>query len=97
MTAYRVGYLYLIGFVWDASHARWNDKLKELKEYWKNYGDCSVLCGYEGNPQLGRYVSDQQQEYRKMKKGKQSQMTEDRVRKLEAVGFEWKGKRGLRW
>lgn len=94
MTVNRVAILDLIGIVWDAPHAKWYGRLEELKEYRKKEGHCIVPKQYNGNSQLGTWVNDQRKQYRLMKKGYQSPMTEERVRKLEELGFEWKPKRG---
>ena len=103
MSAERITILDAIGFVWNASDkrggqqddGRWNLQLEELKKYRKEHGDCLVPNRYNVNQKLGNWVDTQRKHYRLMKKGEKSQMTEERVEKLEAIGFVWKGKVGV--
>jgi len=48
-----------------------------------------VPKGYEENTVLANWVSNQRQEYKKYKKGDKCPMREERVAKLEKVGFAW--------
>ena len=75
---------------------RWNKRLGELKVYREENGDCVVPRGYNDNQKLGRWVNNQRAQYRLMKDGKKSQMTEERAQKLEEAGFVWKAKVGRR-
>lgn len=68
----------------------WDRRYQELIEYKKVNGDTNVPRRYEANPQLGVWVSNQRQYFKKYKNGISGWgMTEDRARRLEAVGFEW--------
>ena len=48
---------------------------------------------YAENPQLGRWVSYQRQQYNKFQQDPStSQMTQERIERLESIGFEWNGR-----
>jgi len=63
-------------------------------EYKENHGDCLVPRRYEGNPKLGSWVNARREMYYDTKKGETTQMTKERIHKLEGKGFVWKVKRG---
>jgi len=44
---------------------------------------------YEENTSLGNWVAKQREEYKKYRKGGKGAMTEERIAKLEKVGFTW--------
>ena len=44
---------------------------------------------YKQNPGLGVWVKNQREEYKKYQKEGKSYMTEERIAKLEIVGFAW--------
>jgi hypothetical protein len=90
LTYERVRALDDLGFVWTLrSLVDWDERLEELKEYRKKHGNCLVPQQYPENPQLGTWVSNQRKQYRLLKEGKSSPMTEDRVNKLDEIGFIW--------
>jgi len=97
MTPERIAKLEEIGFVWDASHlspnqpnsVNWHQRYSELIEYKQKHGDCDVPQLYQPNRPLGLWVSTQRQNYRLMQQGKKSQITEDRITKLDEIGFVW--------
>lgn len=90
MTKERVAALNEIGFVWSKRDlVDWSQRLEELKQYKAIHGDCLVPNKYAPNPQLGIWAMHQRAQYRKMREGKPSPMTEERVVALEEVGFVW--------
>jgi len=90
MTEERIAKLESIGFEWSlASSLDWDRRFNELKQYKADYGGCSVPKEWSGNKQLGRWVSKQRVQYRYLQQGKESSMTEERIAKLESIGFEW--------
>jgi len=68
----------------------WQQRLDELVEFKDKFGHCYVPQEYEANKQLGTWVKKQRQEYKKLKEGKKSQMTKERIEMLTNVGFDWK-------
>ena len=63
-------------------------RYQELKEYKARTGDCNVPMR-KGQPQLGEWVGQQRKAYKLKKEGKQSAMTEERMEKLNKIGFTW--------
>lgn len=71
----------------------WNSRLEELKQYKTKHGHCLVpyrdaSTGDKASP-LGSWVSRQRQQYRLRREGKPSQMSDERIKQLEDIGFEW--------
>jgi hypothetical protein len=60
----------------------WDFRFQQLADYKRVYGNCDVPFRYESNPQLGRWVS-KQRSVLKCKK-----LRQDRVVKLESIGFQ---------
>jgi hypothetical protein len=90
MTKERVAALKALGFVWSKRDlVDWSQRLDELKQYKAKTGDCLVPNKYAANPQLGIWAMHQRAQYRKLKEGKPSPMTEERIKALEETGFVW--------
>jgi len=94
MSEYRIGALELIGFTWQMKeHIPWIERYEELKHFRIQKGHCEVPRIYNDNPSLGSWVSTQRTQYKLLKEGKPSNMSEDRFRELEFIGFTWQLKR----
>lgn len=90
LTEERVQALDDLDFVWTLrSLVDWDERLEELKEYREKHGNCLVPQQYPENPQLGTWVSNQRKQYRLLREGKSSPMTDERVKKLDEIGFVW--------
>lgn len=63
--------------------------MAELEEYKKIHGNVDVPLKYEKNMPLGAFVNNQRSEYRKLRKGEPSSMTDSKIRQLEGMGFHW--------
>ena len=49
--------------------------------------------GYAENPQLGKWVSTQRRQYNKFQQDPStSQMTQERIERLESIAFQWNGR-----
>jgi len=91
MTEARKEMLESIGFEWakrKGLHA-WFEKFHELREYNHLHGNCDVATKYSPNPALGRWVSTQRSEYKKFQQGRSKHMTQDKIDKLNQLGFKW--------
>ena len=62
---------------------RWEERFKQLKVYHREHGNCDVPARDDANPSLGDWVVSQRQ---LRKKGK---LSDDRVQRLEGLGFRW--------
>ena len=63
----------------------WDFRYGELAAYKEVHGDCNVPQTGSENPQLGTWVSNQRMFYAKGK----SQLSEERVQRLNALGIVW--------
>lgn len=94
MTQARIAQLESVGFVWDSHEATWWDRFNDLKAYQAVHGNCMVPTKYQPNPRLGTWVHHQRRQYRKLKHGKTSHMTHERMEALESIGFCWTPRSG---
>ena len=92
MSERRFSLLEGIGFIWQAQDASWGQRYHELAEFQKANGHCKVPTRYPPNKALGAWVKCQRTQYRKFQRKGQSNMTEERFRKLEELGFTWEGR-----
>uniref|UniRef100_A0A7S4JUL9 Helicase-associated domain-containing protein n=1 Tax=Odontella aurita TaxID=265563 RepID=A0A7S4JUL9_9STRA len=92
MTPERYAKLGALGMVWYVKGPeQWNVRFDELIKYKQTYGNCEVPSRYGPNRKLGRWVSFQRTQYRLMREERHSHLTEERMKRLEAIGFSWMG------
>jgi hypothetical protein len=94
LTAERMKRLDALGFAWDLSPVAWEERLAELVAFkaMPGYGHYIVPVSeaYPENKQLGKWVTRQRAEKMKYDANPAtSQITAERVAKLEALGFPW--------
>lgn len=89
MSEERVKKLDSIGFCWDTHEATWLDRLSELVAYKEKYGSCNVPVNFEENRRLSTWVHHQRRQYKKLREGKRSHITKERIRALDKIGFYW--------
>jgi hypothetical protein len=89
LTADRIELLENIGFVWDSHGVAWDEKFQELKEFENIHCHCFVPCNYKGNSKLSTWIKRQRRQYRRYIAKQSSTMDEDRINKLEGLGFAW--------
>ncbi len=63
--------------------ANWEALFQALVAFKENQGHCRVPRKWSENPELGAWVGTQRQAFRK------GELSEERVARLEALGFEW--------
>jgi len=103
MCKYRINLLEKIGFEWRiASEVKtsWEERLEALKAFKNEHGHCDVPQAYPKDVALGKWVSKQRDFYRFLTQGKPTRMTQERVDKLNELGFRWvigKGKALRTW
>ena len=71
-----------LGFIWNPRQYQWEQMLTALIEYKRVQGHCRVPLS---NPTLGNWVQTQRAFYKRGKLG------EERIRRLKALGFQWRG------
>mmetsp|Transcript_46790 Transcript_46790/g.91323 ORF Transcript_46790/g.91323 Transcript_46790/m.91323 type:complete len:254 (-) Transcript_46790:113-874(-) len=78
-----------MGFVWDANEWMWENIYKKIKEFKEEHGHLRVPRTPKESRALCDWIHTQRSEYRKFLIKKRSQLTEDRVRKLNELDFIW--------
>ena len=89
MSDERVTALEDVGFVWDSHSAVWDERLQDLLDYKSVNGHCNVPSRYAENRQLAVWVKRQRRQYKFYCEKQSSAMTEERIQRLNAIGFEW--------
>lgn len=72
---------------------KWQKWFQELQEYEKVHGDCNVPRSRRKthiHQKLGMWVQRQRSMYSLRKAGRQSSMTDERIKALESIGFCWR-------
>ena len=76
---------------------RWEARCKQLSQYKKLYGDCCVPQNYPEDPGLGLWVKVQRRSYKLLRASKQSPLSEERLKRLDKMGFVWDGPLNVRY
>jgi hypothetical protein len=79
----RIAKLNEIRFPWKVHEDTWMARYEDLVEYKRAFGDCCVSIKYKPNPQLANWVSVQRKRF------KSKLLAEDRIKKLDEIGFTW--------
>ena len=79
-----------LGFVFNVHEYKFQSSLNRLKEYQSTFGHARVKPSYRKDPHLYPFVRRQRELYRARKlKHAQNSLSEERIEKLNAVGFVW--------
>jgi len=89
MTDYRIDALERIGFVWNFYDQRWEVGYDELVRYREKYGNCLVPLNVPEFEKLWNWVFKQKRHYSMRKRGESSPITDERIERLEKMGFIW--------
>lgn len=89
MTKERIALLDELGFIWNSQIAVWEKRLGELKHYKRLTGHCNVPSHFSPNQKLATWVKCQRRQYKLLTTGRKSNMTMDRAKILENLGFVW--------
>jgi hypothetical protein len=82
----RVKVLDRISFCWDPLETRWSFQFQELREFMDEHGHCVIPAE---NISLQRWANNQRREYKKFTDCKGCGITEERIRALQSIGFDW--------
>lgn len=85
ISARRVHKLNSLEFVWNIRDGFWEERFSELVQYKQHAGDTLVPAKWLKNRKLGAWVANQ-----RVRK-KQRTLSEDRISRLNKIGFQWKG------
>lgn len=97
MAARRVAELEKIGMVWDVRDDAWERGYAKAKTYFEAHGNLNVPARMrtEDGYALGRWLGNQRQ----AREGKfqHRQLTQEQIRRLDAIGMNWGRSREERW
>lgn len=81
-----------IGFHWGVQRKKpsWESNYELLKKFAEENGHCSVPRTSAG---LAKWAAEQRHLYKKRSQGAKSAMTDERIEKLNGIGFEWRVRR----
>lgn len=95
----RIEYLDKIGFDWRPSesggieklkaperNSGWDELFKQVKQYKEKTGDFPK----KKVKKIGNWISGQRRLYARNQRGEKTTLTEERITKLESIGFEWR-------
>lgn len=87
LTAERIARLNSIGMVW--MQDSWETRYRLAESFYREHGNLRIPQNYvvEGNIWLGKWLARQRKNYRS--RDGRSTLSEDRVRRLEAIGMSW--------
>jgi hypothetical protein len=88
----RIQKLNEIGLEWSVIAGDWDEKLEQLKAFQREHGhyhDPGVKEKDSATHLLVWWVSKQWTQYKLFQQGKKSQITQERIQKLNGVGFAW--------
>lgn len=75
-----------INFIWNVYEYKWECNLRDLEEYYSIHHHCNV----PSSSKLGKWVASQRRDYEQLNSNtSSSHLTPERIRKLEALNFEW--------
>ena len=67
----------------------WDQRLQDLKAYRQVHGHCNVPQRWKEDKGLGVWIKTQRSNYRRLKEGKPTSLSPDRIHALTTLGFEW--------
>jgi len=69
--------------------AAWNDRLRDLIEFGRQFGHLYVPNVFPANPRLSAWVKRQRYQYKLKQAGKHNTLTDQREHVLNQIGFVW--------
>jgi len=78
-----------MGFIWDVNEWMWEKTYREIKKFKEEHGHLQIPRTPETSKVLRNWIHTQRSEYRKFVHTKNPQITQERIDKLNEVGFIW--------
>jgi hypothetical protein len=78
-----------VGFVWDSHESLWMERWSELRSFFAEHAHSHVPTNYTPNRQLSIWVKCQRRQFKLYQSGEPSNMTVERVMKMESLNFNW--------
>lgn len=88
-----LGFRYNI-FVGRNGNRPWEENFKAFLQFQKDHGHSNVPCPYKKDVRLSTWVGLMRNDYKALREGKKSRMTQEKIDKLVDAGFIWETKGG---
>lgn len=85
ITPNRIELLDIIGFIWDIHESLWQESYVCLVEFHNKFGHCNVSKGQKEYVRLAEWAAKQ----RKDKSQNEPRLPQEKIDKLNKLGFEW--------
>eukprot|EP00978_Attheya_sp_CCMP212_P033390 scaffold134487_cov53-Attheya_sp.AAC.1 len=83
---YQTYLLNKIEFNWNPREKIWMEKYDLLKAYQEEHGDCCIAVKHK----CYGWIKNQRQQRNRLERGQKSEMTSERIKLLDDIGFLWK-------
>jgi len=93
LTDARKQVLDMVGFVWDSHEAAWAERWNELQLFFVENGHSNVPTNFDANRQLWIWVKCQRRQHKLYQSGRPSNITMERIVKMESLNFNWNPRR----
>lgn len=89
----RAQHLNKYGFIWDYTEYYWNRMYEEMKRYFQQHGNLDMPVNYTTptGEKLWQWKMDMRKRYKNINP-KDRTITEEQIKKMEAIRMTWKGK-----
>ena len=77
------------GFIWDVHSHAWELQFQELRSFIDLNGHAPIMSRKRYDP-LASWSNTQRMNYRKYLKGQHTSLTEESIKRLDSIGFDWK-------
>jgi len=92
----RVEKLERLGFSWGKKFPAppsWHEMFEQLSKYWNRFHTCNLQLNPTNPTPLAKWAAHQRTEYKRLKKGHGSLLTDEHIEKLNGISFNWNGAR----
>jgi Helicase associated domain len=90
LTSERINALTSIGLCSGTHKTSFEKRLAELANFKKDNGNCNVQINCAANRKLATWIHHQRRQYELFTEGQPCNITDDRIRALDALGFDWR-------
>ena len=98
LTEEQIERLNSLDMIWDKADYQWNKNYEKAREYYLEHGDLGIPNDYatEDGTMLRSWLNNQRSAYFEGKT-KAAPLSEEKIRKLEAIGMEWDSAHDRQW
>jgi hypothetical protein len=88
-----------LDFCWEPGTLRWETSFQELCQFQEQFGHChTTRRDYKKDyPKLCNFVQNQRREYKLWLAGNRTQLTKERIQRLNSIGMEWFKSHEMAW